>query len=252
MIETKNNIIVTGAGKGIGKKVLFDCIRAGFFVYAIIRSKKDITDIKKKLKSTSSYKLYQGDIRNVSLVKKIINDSKKSKRKIYGLVNNAGERQRENFLNINRNKLEQIFNNNFFNHFFFIQKIIENYLDKKDKKALSIINIGSIVGVKGFAQLSGYASTKSAFEGLTKSLAVEFASKNIRVNIINPGFIKTSYYSNFKKNKKKLYNWTLKKTPLGRWGETSEISELIIFLLSDKSKYITGQSINVDGGWTIS
>ena len=78
---------------------------------------------------------------------------------------------------------------------------------------------------------------------------VEKAKYNIRANLINPGFIKTSYYEKFKKNKK-LYNWTLKKTLLKKWGESSDVSELILFLLSEKSKYINGQSISVDGGWT--
>ena len=69
---------------------------------------------------------------------------------------------------------------------------------------------------------------------------------------MHPGFIKTSYYKKFKKNNKKLYNWTLQRTPLGTWGESEDISELVMFLLSDKSKYITGQSISIDGGWTSS
>ena len=105
------------------------------------------------------------------------------KKKISGLVNNAGERQRENFLNINNSKLTKIFKNNFFNHFFFTQKIIKNHKKIKNKFTLSIVNIGSIVGLKGFSQLSGYASTKSALDGLTKSLAIEFANDNIRLNI---------------------------------------------------------------------
>ena len=119
------------------------------------------------------------------------------------------------------------------------------------QKTFSFINIGSIVGVKGFSQLSGYASTKSALDGLTRSLAIEFANDKIRFNIVHPGFIKTSYYEKFKK-KENLYKWTLKKTPLGIWGESEDVSELVIFLLSEKSKYITGQSICVDGGWTAS
>ena len=104
--------------------------------------------------------------------------------------------------------------------------------------------------MKGFKNLSAYASTKSALDGLTKSLAIEFAKDNIRLNIIHPGFIKTSYYKSFKRNKKKLYNWTLQKTPLGRWGESRDVSQMVIYLLSDKSNYITGQSIAIDGGWT--
>lgn len=122
-----------------------------------------------------------------------------------------------------------------------------NYLIKI-KKTGSIVNIGSIVGKNGFSQLVGYASTKSALEGLTRSFAIEMASKKIRANVINPGFVKTSYYKKFRK-KKKLYNWTLSRTSMKRWGEPLEISSVINYLLSDKSEYITGECINVDGGW---
>ena len=113
----------------------------------------------------------------------------------------------------------------------------------------SIVNIGSIVGNNGFSELAGYASTKTALIGLTKSFASEMAKENIRANIINPGFIKTSYYRKFK-SKKKLYDWTLSRIPQRRWGEPNEVSHLVCFLLSDLSSYITGTSINIDGGWT--
>ena len=86
--------------------------------------------------------------------------------------------------------------------------------------------------------------------GLTKSLAVELVDKKIRINIINPGFIKTSYYKNFKERKKNLYKWTLSRIPSKKWGEPKDISEFILFLLSDKSKYFNGEDITIDGGWT--
>ena len=73
--------------------------------------------------------------------------------------------------------------------------------------------------------------------------------KNIRINCINPGFTKTSFYRKFKKIKK-LYNWTINKTPLSRWANSQEISKLVFFLLSEESSYINGQCINIDGGWT--
>jgi len=246
----EKNILVTGAGKGIGKKILFDCIDRFNFVYAVIRKKDDLIKIKKKI-NNDKCKLYLGDISNLTLIKKILTDSKKIKKTINGVVNNAGERQRKDFLKINKTQLNNLFKNNFFNHFYLIQKMIRDFKKNSMQKTFSFINIGSIVGVKGFSQLSGYASTKSALDGLTRSLAIEFANDKIRFNIVHPGFIKTSYYEKFKK-KENLYKWTLKKTPLGIWGESEDVSELVIFLLSEKSKYITGQSICVDGGWTAS
>ena len=102
---------------------------------------------------------------------------------------------------------------------------------------------------KGFDELVGYSSTKGALKSLTKSFAVEHAKDNIRANIVIPGFIKTSYYDKFKSNKKKLYKWTKDRTPMSRWGEPQEVVNLIEFLISDDSTYITGSSFNVDGGW---
>ena len=114
----------------------------------------------------------------------------------------------------------------------------------------SIINISSIVGNLGFKELSGYASTKAALDGLTKSLAAELAEKKIRVNSIAPGFIKSSYFKNFKKNKLNLYKWTLSRIPINTWGENLDVAYLTLFLISEYSKYINGQIIKIDGGWT--
>ena len=97
--------------------------------------------------------------------------------------------------------------------------------------------------------MSNYAASKGALEYFSKSLAVEYANKNIRINCIAPGFIKSSYYENFKKNTE-LFEWTKNRTPMKRWGEVNEIYPLVEFLLSKGSSYITGNTIYVDGGWT--
>ena len=145
--------------------------------------------------------------------------------------------------------LKNIFDTNFIS-IFFLNQIFIKYLLKNKINNASIVNMGSIVGKKGFIDLSGYASTKTALLGLTRCLAVEYAKNNYRFNIVSPGFTKTSYFEKFKKNKK-LYRWTKSKIPMSRWGKSSEISSLVNFLISDKSKYITGQEIFIDGGWTI-
>ena len=245
----KQNVLITGIGKGLGYEIFLECLKEGFFVYGIVRKKEDFLNLKKKF-NNNQCRIYLGDIQSQSLLKKIFQDSKKLRKNINCLVNNAGERQRKSFLKISKNDLLNIFRNNFFNHFRLTQMYVKS-LSSNFSNA-SVVNIGSIVGIHGFAQLSGYASTKCALDGLTKSLAIEFKDKNIRFNTIHPGFIKTSYFKNFKKNKPSLYKWTLSKIPLRRWGETNEVSKIVCFLLSDRSSYITGQSINVDGGWTIS
>lgn len=244
MILKNKNILLTGAGKGIGEACFYDLINEGAFVFAIVRSKKDY-DL---LKNQPNSKIFLGDVRNKNLIEKIFKYASNKKKYITGLVNNAGIRQRKNFNNLNSKDLKEIFDINFFSIFFIMQVFSKNILKHKLKG--SIVNLGSIVGQSGFAQLSGYASTKMALIGLTKSFSIEMAKKKIRANVISPGFTKTSYYKKFKK-KQRLYKWTLTKIPMNRWAESSEISNLIVFLLSNRSEYITGENINIDGGWII-
>ena len=241
MLKNKT-IIVTGAGKGLGLETLKQIIKYEGFVYGITRSKKDLI----KFKNIKNCKVFFGDVSNNKTFKKILKESKKDRKTITGLVNNAGIRQRLKFQKINKQKINEVFNVNFFSVFENMQ-LFSKYLGKNKKG--SIVNIGSIVGNNGFKELSGYASTKTALIGLTKSFAAEMAPFNIRANIINPGFIETSYFKKFKK-KKNLYKWTLSRIPQGKWGKPNDVSHLICFLLSDYSNYITGTSINVDGGWT--
>lgn len=238
-------ILITGVGKGLGKEIFLEALKEDAFVIGVTRSKKDLNEI---YHFKGRYKFFYGDISRQATIKKIFEYLRRNNIKLTGLVNNAGIRQRKKFEKITRKDLRKIMENNFETPFLIIQKFFEN-CDKM--KNCSIVNIGSIVGENGLSELSGYGSSKAALNGLTKCLMSEFSEnyRKIRINCINPGFVKTSFYQKFKK-KKKLYNWTLNKTPLKRWADSKEISNLIIFLLSNKATYINGQSINIDGGWT--
>ena len=240
---TKKNVFVTGAGKGIGKSLVLSLLDKGAYVYALTKSDKTLDELKKY----KNLKIFYGDVNNSKLIKKIFKFSKKNKKLINSIVNNAGLRQRKKFIKISPKDLEDIFKVNFFSIFKIMQEFV--LYSKKNKIKSSIVNIGSIVGENGFKELSGYASTKGALKSLTKSFAIEHAQENIRANLINPGFVKTSYFKSFKSKKKNLYKWTLKRTPMGRWGTPDEVVSLIEFLISDESSYITGATINVDGGW---
>ena len=186
----KKAYLITGAGKGIGNSIIKLCERRKIFTIAVIRKKKDLS----KLKNLNC-KVFIGDVTNIKFMKRIFSYCLKNSIYLSAIINNAGERQRKPFLKITKNDLQKIFNVNFFSVFFIIQEYI-SYLIKKKKKG-SVVNIGSIVGKLGFSELSGYGSTKSAINGLTKCLASEFGNKNLRFNVINPGFTKTSF---FKKN----------------------------------------------------
>ena len=238
-------ILISGIGKGLGKDMFYKCIDNGAYVYGFTRTKSDIKKIKKNYLKYS--KIFIGDASNPKFIKKLFAYFLKNKINLNGLINNAGQRQRKPFIDISPNEISQIMNVNFMSPFLISQHFVRQVSINENA---SIVNIGSIVGEYPFSELTGYASSKSAINGLTKSLSLELANKeyNIRVNCINPGFTKTSYFKKFKANKE-LYAWTLSKISAGRWGQASEISKLAIFLLSNKSLYINGQIISADGGW---
>tara|TARA_Y100001958_G_C21245601_1_gene575390 strand:- start:1860 stop:2603 length:744 start_codon:yes stop_codon:yes gene_type:complete len=236
-------VLVTGAGKGIGKSTVVELLNRGAYVYAATKSKNDLKSLENK-----NLKKFYGDVRNINFVEKIFKYAKKNNKVINSLINNAGRRQREKFEKINKKKLDYILDSNV-KSVFQIMQIFYKYT-KNLKNYKSIVNIGSIVGIKGFDSLSGYGMTKTALIGLTNCFFIEKSSEKYKCNIINPGFIKTSYYKKFKEKKRNLYNWTLKKTPMKKWGDSSDVAELICFLVSDTSNYINGQTINLDGGWT--
>ena len=244
MILKNKNILITGAGKGIGESCLKNFIEQGGFVFALVRDKKD----NKKFKHLKNLRIYNGDVKNKKLILKILDDSKKIKKPINCLVNNAGLRFRKKFLKIRKKEITQIFEVNFFS-IFEIMQIFSKFLIKRKNKG-AIINISSIVSKLGFEDLSGYAASKGALTALTKSYAVEMSKFGIRANVISPGFVKTSFYENFKRKRKKLYKWTLSRIPQKRWADPIEISELIAFVLSDKSNYLNGEEISRDGGWS--
>lgn len=242
MLLKNKNILITGAGKGIGEQLVKSALSNGAFVYALIKNKKDNS----KFKKNKNLKIYNGNVNNNKLILRILNKSKKEKKRVNCLINNAGIRFRKNFLKIKEKELKNVFDVNFFSVFSILQIISGFWI--KNKIQGSVVNLGSIVGQIGFAELSAYAASKGAIISLTKSFSVEMAKHGIRANSISPGFTKTSFYQKFKK-KKKLYNWTLSRIPMKRWGNSEEISNLILFVLSDKSKYINGENISVDGGW---
>ncbi len=244
MILKNKNILITGAGKGLGESCVHSFSKNGGFVIALIKNKKD----NDKFRNIPNLKIYNGDVRNKKLITKIFVESKKNKKSINCLVNNAGIRFRKKFSSIKKKEIENVFNINFFSIFYMMQ-IFSSFVQKNKIKG-SIVNISSIVGQLGFNELSGYASSKGALTALTKSYAVEMSEIGIRANTISPGFIKTSYYENFKKNKKKLYKWTLSRIPQKRWADPKEVAELVSFVLSDKSRYLNGENISIDGGWS--
>lgn len=237
--------IVTGAGKGFGEEIAKEFYAQGAKLALITRSKEDIDNLMVKFDSERVLSIC-GDVSDGNIVSQFISQTINKFGVIDVLVNNAGMRFRKEFLDISNDELDQVLDVNLKSMVFLCQKVLPYMIKNNSGK---IINMSSIAGTLGFANLSGYVISKAAIIGLTKSLAAEFADRNIQINALAPGFCKTSYFENFQENKE-LYDFTLSRTPMNRWGDSKEIADVCVFLASDMSNYMTGEVLKVDGGWS--
>lgn len=239
--------IITGAGKGIGRETAILLARLGCKLSLISKTKDDLVRLEKELQMDPDNLLWvEGDASSEEVVEKFVKQTYEKFGHIDILVNNAGMRFRKKFLDISYLEWQNVMSVNSGSTFLFCRAVGEYMIAQKYGK---IINISSIVGTLGLPDLVAYGASKGAIIGLTKSLALEWAEYNININVIAPGFCKTSYSENFQKNQA-LYDFTIERTPMKRWGDSIDVANTIAFLASDMSGYITGETISVDGGWS--
>ena len=240
--------VVTGAGKGLGKACAIALAEAGVNVVIISRTQKDLNKVSKIIKK---YKVkcqsFSCDVTNYSEIKKIINKLKR----IDILVNNAGNNIPSHFTKVKTRDMEYIVKLNTISTFNLAQLCAIKMIKFKNRKKIggSIINMSSQMGHVGGPIRSVYNMTKFGIEGLTKSMSIDLAKNNIRVNTVAPTFVVTPMTSKFFKNKK-FKSETLNNIPLGRFAELSDVASAVVFLASDAASMITGTSLLVDGGWT--
>lgn len=232
LFSLKNKVtIVAGASKGIGLAISKGFKQNGAFVIGLSRKKNNSNFFDLYFECDATSKNDLSEVNKILKQKNIFLDV---------LVYSAGI---SNLKDNDEIKFEKSINTNLIGNFFFI-----NFLKKLINKNASIINISSINAKLGFPLNPGYVASKGGVEALTRSLAIDLAKKNIRVNCIRPGYIKTqmtkkSYDKQFTKDIR------MNKTILKRWGETEDILGPAIFLASKASSFVTGSVITVDGGW---
>ena len=236
--------LITGAARGIGKQIAITLAKAGYDIALNYRSNTDeLTKLKEEIES---YKvkclLVQGDVSIFEDTERIAKETVDEFGKIDVLVNNAGitkdmlllRMKQEDFINVLDINLVGTFN---------MTKNVASYMMKARNGR--IINVSSVVGVSGNAGQANYAASKAGIIGFTKSLAKELASRNILVNAVAPGFIGTDMTNVLKDEVK---DKILEQIPLRRIGNAEEVANVVKFLASNDSSYITGQVINIDGG----
>jgi len=236
--------IVTGSAKGIGKGIATEFARQGATVVInYCGSKEAALKTVEEIKAFGGKAIpYQADISDYEMSKKMMDDIIKEYGAIDILVNNAGITRDNLILRMSESEFDDVIRTNLKGTFNCIKHVTKYMLKNKSGK---IINISSISGVNGIAGQANYSASKAGIIGLTKSFAKEMSSKGININAIAPGFIETDMT---KVLDDKYVEEIVKTIPSKRVGIPEDIAKAALFLASDMSDYITGQTIMVDGG----
>jgi 3-oxoacyl-[acyl-carrier protein] reductase len=236
--------IVTGGTRGIGLAILNKFVAEGAQVAFTYMSSKEKADELEKSLSTNEQKVigYQSDASSYEASESFINDVVNNFGKIDIIVNNAGITRDNLLLRMSEQQFDEVIDANL-KSVFNLSKHVSRFMLKQ--KSGSIINLSSIVGIQGQAGQANYAASKAGIIGFTKSIADEFASRNIRSNVIAPGFIDTDMTHVLDEEIKKNI---LARIPMQRMGTGEEVAKVALFLASDLSSYVNGQVISVCGG----
>ena len=243
-MEEKKVVLVTGGSRGIGREVAEVYAENGYdVVINYVSDKTDVEGIKKEFEEKGvKYLLVKADVSKAEDVDNMVEEAIKEFGKIDVLVNNAGITRDTLLMRMSEEDFDKVIEINL-KGTYLVTKAVTKYMMKKRQG--SIINLASVVGVVGNAGQTNYAASKAGIIGFTKSVAKELASRNIRANAVAPGFIATDMTSVLSDSVKENINAQI---PLKRMGTAREVAEVIYFLGSEKSSYITGQVINIDGG----
>lgn len=235
---------ITGGTKGIGKQIAKTLSQNKFDIVINYRTEnEELKNLKKEIENFNvKCLLVKGDVSNFEDCKKMVEIIIKEFGQINVLVNNAGITKDMLLARMKKEDFEDVINVNLVGTFNITKNVVPYMMKKREGR---IINISSVVGISGNAGQSNYSASKAGIIGFTKSLAKELASRNILVNAVAPGFIETQMTDVLKEEvKDKIVN----NIPLKRIGTTQDVADVVEFLTSSKSSYITGQIINVDGG----
>lgn len=240
-LENKKAVII-GCSGGIGNACAKLFLEEGAKVCGSYRNKNNNIENLSKYENFSYCEL---DLLKQNEISSKIKSAIKTLGGIDILINAAGISKPSMIFASNVSDWENIIQSNLISSFITVQNAV---LPMIINKGGSIINISSVFGIRGGLGQSGYCASKAGLIGLTKAAALELAGKNIRVNTVAPGYIKTDMTSEFNT---KQYEKCINDIPMRRFGEPDEVAQLCLFLASDKSKYITGQTFVIDGGLSI-
>lgn len=236
--------LVTGASRGIGRAIAIELASKGANVavnYA--GSEQKATEVVEELKTIGVKAIkIQANVTDENQVKDMIKSVVQTFDSLDILVNNAGITKDNLLMRMKENEFDQVIDTNLKGVFMCMKTVARQMMRQKSGR---IINIASIVGVSGNPGQANYVAAKAGVIGMTKSVAQEFASRNILVNAVAPGFISTDMTDALNDEQKEAI---MNLIPLARLGEPKDVANVVRFLASDDANYITGQTIHIDGG----
>jgi 3-oxoacyl-[acyl-carrier protein] reductase len=237
-------IIVTGASRGIGKGIALTLAKNGANIaFTFSQSNDSANKLVEEIQSLGVIcKAYQSNAANFNESQLLIENILKDFNSFDVLINNVGITKDNLLMRMSEEDFDKVIEVNLKSVFNMVKSCQRVFLKKRSG---SIINISSIVGVKGNAGQSNYAASKAGIIGFSKSIALELGSRNIRSNVVAPGFIETEMTNEL--SDEIVQKW-IEGIPLKRGGKPEDVANLCLFLSSDLSTFITGQVINVDGG----
>lgn len=236
-------ILVTGASSGIGKAIAIECSKMGASVIITARNEQRLHETLLEMEGEQNKSII-ADLSIDEDIDRLVNEIPK----IDGIVHCAGFTIPKPFNFISKADVDSVMKVNFTTPVFLTQKLLKT---KKINKKASIVFISSISGVYvSYTAGSLYSASKGAVNGIVKGMAIELATKQIRVNSVNPGMIETNILSSGVVSEEQL-NEDKKRYPLKRYGKPEEVAYAVIYLLSDASSWTTGSNILIDGGYTL-
>ncbi len=248
MVDLKGKVaLVTGAGHGIGKQIALSLAKVGADV-VVTDIADTVFDVAKQIESLGVKALpLKCDVSNLQEVENTKAEALSKFQKVDILVNNAGIYPQKSFLEMNAADWCKVMRINLFGLFYFTKAFVPGMVERKYGK---VINLASVAGaVVGYTNLVHYSTSKAGIVGFTKSLALEMAPYGITVNAVAPGAVDVAEVDT--PAVEAMYNQVIKAIPMGRIGKPIDIAELVVFLASDESSFITGQCIVSDGGYTL-
>ncbi len=236
----KKNIIVTGASGGIGNSIVEKLTEAGANIIATGTKMEKLESLKSKF---NKIKILKFDISQSEKIEEFIENASSELGGVLDcIINNAGVTQDNLAIRMNLEEWKKVIDINLTSTFLMSKFAIKKMLKNKKGK---VINITSVVGHTGNLGQANYTASKAGIVAMSKSLAIEYAKKNININCISPGFIKTAMTE---KIDEKFKEMIISKIPSARLGEPEDIANAVIFLASNQSDYINGETLHVNGG----